>query len=125
MHRWLYYVWLLCVLIVFHSFSPIKEIAAIFSERFLFSFYCHSLVLQVEYSDCSVSLDLDSSSRIHRRTLEHLNQADPCFVLYVYCLDALFTRGYDSVIRRMKILVCSGMDFMCAFSTFALTLEDK
>ena len=34
-------------------------------------------------------------------------------------------RGYDSVIRRMNILVCSGMDFMCALSTFALELEDK
>ena len=35
------------------------------------------------------------------------------------------SRGYDSVIRRMNILVCSGMDFMCALSTFALELEDK
>ena len=34
-------------------------------------------------------------------------------------------RGYDSVIRRMNILVCSGMDFMCALSTFALELDDK
>ena len=35
------------------------------------------------------------------------------------------SRGYDSVIRRMNILVCSGIDFMCAYSTFALALEDK
>ena len=36
-----------------------------------------------------------------------------------------FSRGYDSVIRRMNILVCSGIDSMCAYSTFALKLEDK
>ena len=41
----LYYVWLFCVLIVFHSFSPIEEIASIFSEGFCFPFYCHSLDL--------------------------------------------------------------------------------
>ena len=35
------------------------------------------------------------------------------------------TRGYDSVIRRMKILVCSSIDFMCVFSTFVLELEGK
>ena len=36
-----------------------------------------------------------------------------------------FPRGYDSVIGRMKSLVCSGIDSMCVFSTFALELEDK
>ena len=35
------------------------------------------------------------------------------------------SRGYDSVIRRMKSLVCSGIDSMCVFSSFALELEDK
>ena len=39
--------------------------------------------------------------------------------------NVIHSRGYDSVIRRMKILVCSGIDFMCVFSTFALKLEDK
>ena len=34
-------------------------------------------------------------------------------------------RGFDSVIRRMKSLVCSGIDSVCVFSTFALELEDK
>ena len=30
------------------------------------------------------------------------------------------SRGYDSVIRRMKSLVCVVIDSMCVFSTFAL-----
>ena len=34
-------------------------------------------------------------------------------------------RGYDSVIRRMKTLVCSSIDSVCVFSTFALEFEDK
>ena len=34
-------------------------------------------------------------------------------------------QGYDSVIRRMKSLVCLGIDSVCVFSTFALELEDK
>ena len=42
-----------------------------------------------------------------------------------HLVNVLSPRGYDSVIRRMNILVCSGIDFMCAYSTFALTLEDK
>ena len=36
-----------------------------------------------------------------------------------------YSQGYDSVIRRMNILVCSGIDSMCAYCTFALKLEDK
>ena len=34
-------------------------------------------------------------------------------------------RGYDSVIRRMKSLVCVSIDSVCVFSTFALEFEDK
>ena len=49
----------------------------------------------------------------------HQGLSEPEF----YC--ALASRGYDSVIRNMKSLVCSGIDSMCVFSTFALELEDK
>ena len=41
------------------------------------------------------------------------------------CFRYTDTWGYDSVIPRMKTLVCSGIDSVCVFSTFALELEDK
>ena len=37
----------------------------------------------------------------------------------------ILVRGSDSDIRRMKSLVCLGIDSVCVFSTFALELEDK
>ena len=40
-------------------------------------------------------------------------------------LVIVHTRGHDSVIRRMKSLVCVSIDSVCVFSTFALELEDK
>ena len=33
------------------------------------------------------------------------------------------SRGYDSVIRRMKSWVCVGIDSVCLLSTFGLELE--
>ena len=46
-------------------------------------------------------------------------------LIVVGLVKGFTSRGYDSVIRRMKSLVCSGIDSMCVFSTFALELEDK
>ena len=53
------------------------------------------------------------------------------FSVYFTCCSCVgdicpsMSRGNDSVIRIMKSLVCSGIDSMCVFSTFALELEDK
>ena len=56
-----------------------------------------------------------------RNNLLFLNYTQKPNNIYKY----VAARGYDSVIRRMKILVCSSIDYMCVFSTFALELEDK
>ena len=53
----------------------------------------------------------------------HINTLYKRDMVGIYSI-CLCSRGYDSVIRRMNILVCSGIDFMCAYSTFALKLED-
>ena len=42
-----------------------------------------------------------------------------------YTLETPQSRGYDSVIRIMKSLVCVSIDSVCLFSTFALELEDN
>ena len=49
----------------------------------------------------------------------------PMHVTYDCNGIATLSRGYDSVIRRMKSLVCVVIDSVCVFSTFALELEDK
>ena len=45
--------------------------------------------------------------------------------IHLNVFEDIISRGHDSVIRGMNILVCSGIDSLCAYSTFALKLEDK
>ena len=50
----------------------------------------------------------------------------PCIVIVLQILlKHAPSWGYDSVIRRMKSLVCVVIDSVCVFSIFALELEDK